>query len=212
MLSLGIDEAGRGCIIGNMFIAGVVCDERNLNKLKALGVRDSKMLTRKQRRRLFNIIVKVIPKYYVIEVTPTEIDRENLNLLVYNVISRIISQALQEFPIERIYIDQVGAREKLLHVVRSTGFKGEVIIESKADRRYVIVSAASIIAKVLRDAHIESLKKQYGDLGSGYPSDTKTLSWLKRYYEAHGSLPSIVRKTWSTLKNIAPREYKVKKK
>ena len=212
MMILGIDEAGRGCIIGNMFVAGVVCKDKILNKLRALGVRDSKTLTKEQRKRLFNIITKLISKYYIVEVTPSEIDRINLNMLVYNAITSIVSRAILEYRIEKIYIDQVGTKNKLLHVVRNTGFDGEVIIESKADRKYVIVSAASIIAKVLRDNHIEKLKRNYGDLGSGYPSDPKTLAWLKEYYNSHGFLPDIVRKTWSTLKNIAPREYKIKEK
>jgi len=212
MMYLGIDEAGRGCIIGSMFVVGVVCNSETLTKLKNLGVKDSKMLTRNQRRKLFNIITRIIPKYYVVEVSPREIDSVNLNILVYNAITKIISQATREFNIEKVFIDQVGVKEKLLHIVRSTGFKGGVIVESKADRRYVVVSAASIIAKVLRDSHIEELKKLYGDIGSGYPSDYKTVNWLKEYYRMYGTLPDIVRRTWSTLKNIAPTEYRVKRK
>ena len=78
----------------------------------------------------------------------------------------------------------------------------KIVAEHRADEKYIPVAAASILAKVLRDEHIELLKKVYGDLGSGYPSDPRTRNWLKRYYEEHGELPPIVRRSWSTIKKV----------
>ncbi|MCI4436683.1 MAG: ribonuclease HII, partial [Ignisphaera sp.] len=70
------------------------------------------------------------------------------------------------------------------------------------DSKYIAVSAASIVAKVLRDWHIDQLKKVYGDIGSGYPSDKKTVEWLQNYYKEFGELPSVVRKSWKTIERI----------
>ncbi|ENN96258.1 ribonuclease HII [Methanocaldococcus villosus KIN24-T80] len=65
-----------------------------------------------------------------------------------------------------------------------------------------VVSAASIIAKVIRDNIINEYKKEFGDFGSGYPSDIKTVEFLKRYYEIHNKLPPIAREKWKTCKRL----------
>ncbi|MCW4027390.1 MAG: ribonuclease HII, partial [Candidatus Bathyarchaeota archaeon] len=67
---------------------------------------------------------------------------------------------------------------------------------------YPIVSAASIIAKVKRDTAIASLRKQHGDLGSGYPSDPKTIEFLKKWIKTRGSYPEFVRKSWKPARRI----------
>ncbi|WP_457753524.1 ribonuclease HII, partial [Thermococcus sp.] len=78
----------------------------------------------------------------------------------------------------------------------------KIIAEHKADAKYLPVSAASILAKVTRDKAIEKLKKQYGEIGSGYPSDPRTRKFLEEYYKEHGEFPPIVRKSWKTLRKI----------
>ena len=85
-----------------------------------------------------------------------------------------------------------------------------VVAEHKADEKYPIVSAASIIAKVTRDGIIESYKEEYGEIGSGYPSDPKTINFLKRYVEEFGELPKIARKSWKTSKRILEENKKQK--
>ena len=58
-----------------------------------------------------------------------------------------------------------------------------------------VVSAASIIAKVTRDRAIERLQMTH-DLGSGYPSDSKTVKFVAKYHRKNKSLPAFVRKSW----------------
>ena len=77
-----------------------------------------------------------------------------------------------------------------------------IIAENRADDKFPVVSAASIVAKVTRDRIINELKTRYGDFGSGYPSDPKTKEWLKTFYKKRGGFPSIVRKSWFTVKQI----------
>jgi ribonuclease HII len=81
-------------------------------------------------------------------------------------------------------------------------FDVKIISEHHADRRYPIVSAASILAKVKRDALVKELRVNYGDFGSGYPSDPKTIKFLTNWFKMHGSYPDFVRKSWKTLKNL----------
>ena len=78
----------------------------------------------------------------------------------------------------------------------------EMVAEHKADSRYRIVGAASIMAKVERDREIERLKERYGDFGPGYPSNAKTISWLNSWFAKHHSFPEIVRESWDTIAEI----------
>ncbi|MEO2151636.1 MAG: ribonuclease HII, partial [Thermococcus sp.] len=82
------------------------------------------------------------------------------------------------------------------------GFKAEIIAKHRADALFPVVSAASIVAKVTRDREIEKLKAEYGEIGSGYPSDPRTRAFLENYYREHGAFPPIVRRGWKTLKKI----------
>ena len=101
---------------------------------------------------------------------------------------------------------------KVKQAVIVLGFKGDIIAEHFADRKYIVVSAASIVAKTYRERHISELKKMYGDFGSGYPSAPQTISWIKNFYSREGHLPPIVRKSWKTVKELAPTEYIEKKR
>jgi ribonuclease HII len=76
---------------------------------------------------------------------------------------------------------------------------GKIISSHHADRKYPVVSAASIIAKVNRDRAIEKLRKNH-DLGSGYPSDSKTMNFIKEWISQNGDLPVFVRKSWKPVK------------
>ena len=81
-----------------------------------------------------------------------------------------------------------------------------IVAENKADKKYAIVSAASIIAKEIREMRIKELKRKYGDFGSGYPSDLRTIEFLRRYYKTNKCFPPIVRESWSTLKKILQKQ------
>ncbi len=212
---VGVDEAGRGSLVGDMFIAGACIGEEKISLLQKLGVRDSKLLTPHRRERLFEIIKDIVEYYTVRRVSPSEIDRYNLNDLLYKNIADILLELTEKCEkISKVYIDLTGNKYKLLKFItnRIGYIKWEIVAEHKADQKYIPVSVASIIAKVLRDRHIRELSKTYGDFGSGYPADPKTIEWLRGYLEEHGKLPPIVRRTWHTLKNIAPKFYIEKNK
>ncbi len=203
MLVLGIDEAGRGPVIGDMFIVGLVVDEGSLSHLRSLGVKDSKSLTPKAREDLLTDIVAYARFIVVTRVTPDEIDRVSLNALFRDRVKRLLVMVKNKVGcVDRVVIDLAGSEGDLRSFLSRLCPNTSLIAEYKADAKYVEVSAASIVAKVLRDKHIKRLSAIYGDLGSGYPSDPKTIKWLREWYRRHGSLPPIVRKKWVTVRKV----------
>ncbi|KUO93433.1 MAG: ribonuclease HII [Vulcanisaeta sp.] len=201
----GIDEAGRGPVIGPMVMAIAVIDD--MDKLKNVGVRDSKELSPQGRSRLLNVLRSILTymDYEVIE--PETIDRyvylNALNKLEAEVAVKLIGRALRIVNLVRVYIDSPDPNAKRYgDLIRRSVGSVEVISMNKADKLIPIVSAASIIAKVTRDSIIEELHREYGDFGSGYPSDPRTIGFLRNWVREHGDLPPIVRRSWSTIRRL----------
>ena len=208
---MGIDEAGRGSLIGPMIVAGVVIEEDAFEKLRASGVRDSKQLSPERREKLIEVIRRVASWIGIVEVTPREIDEFNLNTITLNAMCWLLKNAISDYgsSLEVVYIDNVSGIKEYM-VLRKLSLlekdaekplrKPKIVIEPKADRKYLPVAAASIVAKVIRDKILFSYKEKYGLEGSGYPSDTKTTSWLfKNIKEVP---PDIVRWKWKTVRNL----------
>ncbi len=204
-LTLGIDEAGRGPVIGPMVIAGVLISETNKKIFQKLGVKDSKLLTKQTRNRLIDEIKKLSEDYEIIIIPPKEIDAAlnspdlNLNKLEALKTARIIDKlnpdkAILDCP--SINTDSYKEYVKSLLKNKST----KLIVEHKADLNHIEVAAASILAKVTRDNEIEKIRKKYGEIGPGYPSNPITQKFLKENWNKH---PEIFRQTWETYKKIA---------
>lgn len=206
MLVAGVDDAGRGSLIGPLVIAGVVMKEEDLPKLVQMGAKDSKLLSPARRGTLALEIKRMVQQYSVIKLSPQEIDKvvetgkklHRLNRLEAQTMAKIIETLKPDVA----YVDASDVLEERFkqHILECLPFKVTVISEHKADRTYPVVSAASIIAKVERDAAIEELKQKYGDLGCGYPTDPKTIDFIRRYLQKHGEYPDFVRKSWKPAK------------
>ncbi len=209
---VGIDEAGRGPLVGPMIIAGVALPEHVLDKLKRIGVTDSKELTRADREKLYDEIVRLAVYIVVVEVPPETIDNVNLNTLEHDTILFIIERVSELIRPARVSVDAVGPPEKLEKLLRrKLGDSIDVRVSSGAEKLYPEVAAASIIAKVERDRRIAELARVYGDFGSGYPTDPRTVEWVRKMYRlSPDNPPPIVRRTWSTLKRLAPKWYRPK--
>lgn len=198
-MKAGIDEAGKGCVIGPLVVAGVACDCEEY--LREIGVRDSKKLTQKKREELAEKI-REVARVEVIKISAEKLNElmevKNLNEILRDAYVELILKLSPSF----VYVDSPDVNpERLSKYLRDrTGV--EVLAEHRADEKYVLVSSASIIAKVEREEEIRKLKKEIGDFGSGYPSDPRTISFLK----SQSPLPSFVRKKWKTLKRVAQRE------
>jgi len=203
---LGIDEAGRGPVIGPLVIVGVEISEEKEQKLREIGVKDSKELTREQREELYKEIEKIADKIYVKKIWPIEINEwmskgKSLNELELKYFAEIINES----DAEEIYIDTPSPNPKNFKLKLLSLLKKDVkiIAENKADKKYPIVSAASIIAKVERDREIEKLKERFGDFGSGYPSDPKTRKFLEDHWE---EIIDYIRVQWKTFKEIIEKK------
>jgi ribonuclease HII len=206
MLVAGVDDAGRGCIIGPLLIAGVMMKEEDLPKLKELGVKDSKLLSPRRRETLAVEIKKIVQKHSVIKLSPKEIDKvvetgrklHRLNRLEAQTMAKVIEDLKPDIA----YVDASDVLEERFkqHILECLSFKVQIVSEHKADRKYPIVSAASIIAKVERDKEIAELASKYGDFGSGYPTDPKTINFLQQCLEKMGEYPDFIRKSWKPAK------------
>ncbi len=193
---LGIDEAGRGCIIGPMVLCGVLIEEKDILKLKEIGVKDSKLLKPNKREKLAKKIKEIAKRIIIKRIPPKIIDKYNLNFLELKNMAKIIEKLRPTILYFDCPVNQKGIKkycQDLKNLLKEKNFFGKIIGENKADKKYAVVSAASIIAKVERERIIKNLKKKYGDFGSGYPGDKKTIEFLKKYY--NNCLP-IIRKKW----------------
>ncbi len=201
MLICGIDEAGRGPIIGPMVMAGALFSEEDEKKLKAMGVKDSKLLLPKERERLFDDIREIAKDSVILIIGPEEIDdavqgKEGLNL--NRLEAKKTAEILNALKPNVAYVDcpsnNTSAYNRLLGS-QLTFKPKKLITEHKADTRYVAVGAASILAKVTRDREIEKIKEKIGkDFGSGYLSDQKTVAFFDKH---HHDYPHLFRKSWA---------------
>jgi len=196
----GVDEAGRGCVIGPMVVAGVCIDSNKEVLLRELGVKDSKLLSPHKRNVLFLHILRHVKAFCVFYIGVEEIDAGNLNELTLQADVKIVRALVPDIA----YIDAPASGKGLItynDTIQSLVEPSiKICAENKADQNYVVVSAASIVAKVLRDHVISGLRQTYGDFGSGYPSDPKTVSFLKKCTDEQ--LRQIARLKWSTIAHI----------
>ncbi len=214
MLITGIDEAGRGPVIGPLVIAGVLIEEKEEEKLKSIGVKDSKLLDKKQREELFKKILGMVKEYKIISITPDIIDStlkshdSNLNILEAKTTAEIINflnpeKAIIDLP------DRNQERYKEFIKKELTNKEISLVAEHKADLNYPVVGAASILAKVTRDRYIEHLKEMFGeDFGSGYTSDEKTIRFLEKHW--NNNKIHFFRKEWVTWKEIKQKKQQKK--
>jgi len=208
MLIAGVDDAGRGAIIGPLVIAGVLLDEKDLPKLVELRVKDSKLLSPKRREELAVAIKKLVPKYHVEKLLPAQIDevvntRRKLHKL-NRLEAKTMAKVIETLKPDVAYVDASDVLEKRFgeHIQEYLPFKVRIISEHKADRNYPIVSAASIIAKVERDKAITELSAKFGEIGCGYPTDPATIQFLEEWLRQYGSYPGFVRKSWKPAKRL----------
>ena len=206
VIKAGVEEAGRGPVIGPMVMAITSYPKTKEEELRKLGVKDSKMLTPKVREELFEKIKKLCD-YELKIISNKEIDeavnssRDNLNKLEARTTAELINKLTKKIKIDEVMLDcPTVSLEKYSEEVKSQvdNKKIKVFSENKADINHPIVSAASIIAKVTRDKEIEKIKKDLGiDIGSGYPADPKTKEFLRRNLDC-----KYIRKSWATYKNL----------
>lgn len=200
---VGIDEAGRGPVIGPLVVCAVAVSDNDLTRLEALHLRDSKKYTRHKREELEKTILSVA-ECEITEITAYEIDNQRQKRSLNDIEAELFARALSTFPdVTQVIVDacDVNAARFGEKVCSYSGVTS-IISQHKADINYPIVSAASILAKVRRDRRIDELKEIYGDFGSGYCSDKRTCTFLREYLKKERRLPPIARSSWDTAQRL----------
>jgi ribonuclease HII len=209
---VGVDEAGRGPVLGPLVMVALAVKEENVKKLEWMGVKDSKLLSSSVREELFDQLRDVVEDFRIEVIEPDAIDlslnetESNLNWLEADTSARLVSQLdpdkiIVDCPSINLTAYKDYFANKLSQAIKD---KAELIVEHKADMNYVVVAAASILAKVIRDRNIEKTKNEIGiDFGSGYMSDKKTQDFLDKYHEEHRHL---FRKSWKSYSNAIEKK------
>ncbi|XP_075581342.1 ribonuclease H2 subunit A [Pelecanus crispus] len=219
--ALGVDEAGRGPVLGPMVYGICYCPVERLEELEALGVADSKTLSEGERERRFELLgaasdvlgwaLHVLPPDHI-SACMQQRAKYNLNELSQDTAVGLIQFALDSgVQVAEVFVDTVGPAEKYEAKLRQR-FPGlGVTVRPKADGLFPVVSAASICAKVARDHAVKHWKfvEDLGDIdrdyGSGYPNDPKTKEWLRRHLEPVFGFPQFVRFSWGTARELLQR-------
>ncbi len=206
MMEIGIDEAGKGPVIGSMFVAGVL----NFEGLKAMGVKDSKKLSPKKREYLAKLIEEAT-EVHIVEMTASEIDEGRKKHTLNEIMVELFSEVIMQFQPDRAFVDAADVKPERFAANLRLNYEREgkgvidIISNWKADERYPVVSAASIVAKVHRDRSIRQLEAEIGtEIGSGYPADPKTIQFLKELLKEKelDDIPSYVRRSWKTVESF----------
>ncbi len=204
---LGIDEAGRGPVIGSMFIGGFLVDEEDTAELEALGVKDSKKLSDMKREDIRSKL-GAVGDIFIEEFTASSIDNMMDVMTINEIELKGFADVIDRAEPDKVIMDLpepdaerfIGKVKDLMDIDHH---EVEFVAEHGADDKYPVVSAASIIAKSARESHIEDLHSKYGyDFASGYPHDKPTIEFIERYIEQEGELPSETRKSWSTAQRL----------
>ncbi|KAL3243489.1 hypothetical protein MRX96_020549 [Rhipicephalus microplus] len=214
---LGVDEAGRGPVLGPMVYGIAYCPLSAESQLKELGFADSKTLTEEKREELLKAVEKTSFLGYMVEVIPPsvisghmlDVTKYSLNAISHDSAIGLIRQALEDgVQVAQVYVDTVGPPEKYQEKLQALFPDIKVTVAKKADATYPIVSAASICAKVARDHAIQSWEFPEGinvkaeEYGSGYPNDPVTKKFLLENMDNVFGFPSLVRFSWSTAEKL----------
>ncbi len=201
---LGIDEAGRGSVIGPMVLAGVLIEKEDEAKLRKFGVKDSKLLTPSKRKELYSLIKKIAKDYVSLKISAKQIDElrkiSNLNKIEAEKMAQIIKSMKADIA----YVDapQVSTEKFKAILLALAKNNTEIVAENYADLKYPVCSAASVIAKHERDEEIEKIKKIVGfDFGVGYSHDERSIEFVKKALKEKKHL-EFIRHSWITVNNI----------
>lgn len=201
---LGIDEAGRGSVIGPLVVGGFLVERDRLAEVRAAGARDSKSLSPAQREKVYAALGSV-GQHRAIAISPTEIDRFVGRGALNRLEAREFARLVRELAPDAVRVDACdpNAHRFGALVGRLAGGNVPVIARHRADRDDVLVGAASIVAKVERDRRVARLRERLGvDFGSGYPSDPRTIDFLRSEHVLGGTRPAFVRWSWATMQRV----------
>lgn len=198
-MEFGVDEAGKGPVLGSMFAAAVRGPRAGLPE----GIDDSKRLSDSHREDLAEVI-RNDDRFTVAiaEISPARIDDGNMNTLTVIAHAEALSSVVEPGDCGLCDAGDVDATRFANRVKSHLDIEATVAAEHGADATDALVGAASIVAKSARERHVDGLDADFGEVGSGYPSDPTTREFLREYVEEHGQLPDCARASWSTCEDL----------
>lgn len=200
MLVCGVDEAGRGSMIGPLVVAGISIEKSKIDELTNLGVKDSKKLTPSAREYLYKKIITLVDNYATSRVNPKTIDSSVLKHQLNHLEALHMAKVIKKLGPSISYVDSCDVNPaRFGREITKISKTGKIKSYHHADSKFVVVSAASIVAKVTRDRAIEKINKLY-QIGSGYPSDDRTVQFVRNWFLTHGQMPAFVRKSWAPIR------------
>jgi ribonuclease HII len=201
----GVDEAGRGSIIGPLVVAGISFTKDTVSELRNMGVKDSKALTPKSRFNLCIQLKELASSISIYKMDCRVIDH-NVNLKRLNRLeARMMAHVISKLKVDEVFVDSCDVNpDRYKDYILSYLPRVNVKLRSMhhADRINRVVAAASIVAKVTRDQEIEKIRKMHCDIGSGYPSDNKTMGFIRDWVSKYKCPPKFARRSWGPLKRM----------
>jgi ribonuclease HII len=186
-------------------VAGICVSKKSISEMIKKGIKDSKLLTPKKRQILFGHVVSIAESICICRINIAEIDfhvfKNNLNTLEAEAMAITISNMKSD----KTYVDSCDVNPSRYQRTISSFLKRnstKLISMHHADKLNVVVSGASIIAKVIRDSEITKIRVKYGDIGSGYPSDKKTLEFVRQWFRQKNEIPPFARRSWKPAQMI----------
>ena len=198
----GVDEAGRGSIVGPLIVAGISIRKSKIVLLHKMGVKDSKALNPKERARLFGEIMKVTDSVCIHKIDSVEVDGSVSLRGLNRLEARVMASVINAIRADEVYVDccDVNPQRYREYMECHLTCKPKLYSLHHADVINMVVSAASIIAKITRDKEIQHICSIYGNIGSGYPSDQRTMRFIRDWVAKNGSAPEFARKSWKPLR------------
>jgi ribonuclease HII len=195
----GVDEAGRGSMLGPLVVAGISISKSKVNLLKKQGVRDSKKLSPVTRERLYKKIIQIVDDHYIVKISPRIIDKSVSNHSLNHLEAKYMAKVISKLSPSTAFVDSCDVNSKRFgKEISKLTSNTKIRSYHHADSKFITVSAASILAKVSRDRAITRLSKKH-DIGSGYPSDPKTKVFVKKSIRRNQNL-TFLRKSWKPVK------------
>lgn len=192
-------------MLGPIIVAGICVSKKSISEMIKKGIKDSKLLTPKKRQILFGHVVSIAESICICRINIAEIDfhvfKNNLNTLEAEAMAITISNMKSD----KTYVDSCDVNPSRYQRTISSFLKRnstKLISMHHADKLNVVVSGASIIAKVIRDSEITKIRVKYGDIGSGYPSDKKTLEFVRQWFRQKNEIPPFARRSWKPAQMI----------
>ncbi|RZN61427.1 ribonuclease HII [Methanonatronarchaeum sp. AMET6-2] len=207
MKVVGVDEAGKGPVIGPMVVSGVTVTQENHNhretpsQLKNLVLKDSKKIRPEKRVEYAEKIKRLSTSHHTITVSAKQIDELRRVMTMNEIMVKAYSQLLSQMDFDVALLDAADVNEQRFadNVKRELGTDKEVNARHGADDIYPLVSAASILAKVRRDQEIKDIERKTGEvIGTGYPHDKRTIRYIENHLKQKGRLPPETRESWKT--------------